>query len=149
MNSNPTNHKSGLPRPPKVSKMRFQEVPEIIKMTKMYNKCNLMNTEIRTILLRSWDMRNHQIFRSNIITNCACNQHMILDTSNHRTSQNVTPNGPQLGTQNHQRTILEYSRVPLTVPLHRIITQIVPKWSPKTPKCSKCVQINNFEGKPS
>ncbi len=32
----PTNHQNGLPRPPKVSKMRSQEVPEVIKITKCW-----------------------------------------------------------------------------------------------------------------
>ena len=46
------NHKNGLPRPPKVTKMRSQEVPEVIKTTKIPKKWNLMKTSVFTILLK-------------------------------------------------------------------------------------------------
>ncbi len=44
------NHKNGLPRPPKVTKMRSQEVPKVVKITKILKKWNLMKTSIFTIL---------------------------------------------------------------------------------------------------
>ena len=38
ISNTPENHKNGAPRPPKVTKMRSQEVPEVIKITKMLKK---------------------------------------------------------------------------------------------------------------
>ena len=48
----PKNHKNDLPGPPKVTKMRSQEVPEVIKITKLLKKWNLMKTFVFTILLK-------------------------------------------------------------------------------------------------
>ena len=46
----PENHKNDLQGPPKVIKMRSQEVPEVIKITRILKKWNLMKTLIFTIL---------------------------------------------------------------------------------------------------
>ena len=56
ISNTPTNHQNGLPGPPKVSKMRSQEVPEVIKITNMLKKWKLMKTIVFTILLRGWDI---------------------------------------------------------------------------------------------
>ena len=50
ISNTPENHKNGLPRPPKVIKMRSQEVPKVVKITKILKKWNLMKTSIFTIL---------------------------------------------------------------------------------------------------
>ena len=52
ISNTPKNHKNDVPRPPKVTKMRSQEVPEVIKITKMLKKWNLMKTHVFTILLK-------------------------------------------------------------------------------------------------
>ena len=52
MSNAPENHQNGVSRLPKVSKMRSQEVPEVIKITKKSKKWNLMKTSVFTILLR-------------------------------------------------------------------------------------------------
>ena len=50
ISNTPENHKNGLPRPPKVTKMRSQEVPKVVKITKILKKWNLMKTSIFTLL---------------------------------------------------------------------------------------------------
>ena len=50
ISNTPENHKTGLPRPPKVIKMRSQEVPKVVKITKLPKKWNPMKTSIFTIL---------------------------------------------------------------------------------------------------
>ena len=50
ISNTPENHKNGLPRPPKVTKMRSQEVPKVVKITKIPKKWNLMKTSILTVL---------------------------------------------------------------------------------------------------
>ena len=52
ISNTPKNHKNELPGPPKVTQMRSQEVPEVIKITKILKKWNLMKTQIFTILLK-------------------------------------------------------------------------------------------------
>ena len=52
ISNTPENHKNCLPRPPKVTKMRSQEVPKVVKITKILKKWNLMKTSIFTILLK-------------------------------------------------------------------------------------------------
>ena len=59
ISNTPENHKNGLPRPPKVTKMRSQEVSKVVKITKILKKWNLMNTSIFTLLLKGWDIRIH------------------------------------------------------------------------------------------
>ena len=84
ISNTPTNHQNGLPRPPKVSKMSSQEVPEVIKITKMLKKWNLMKTLVFAILLRGWDIRIHENFHSKIIKKRDCNRNVILNCSNQR-----------------------------------------------------------------
>ena len=52
ISNTPKNHKNELPGPPKVIQMRSQEVPEVIKITKIQKKWNLMKTLVFTILLK-------------------------------------------------------------------------------------------------
>ena len=52
ISNTPENHKNGLPRPPKVIQMRSQEVPKVVKITKILKKWNLMKTSIFTVLLK-------------------------------------------------------------------------------------------------
>ena len=52
ISNTPENHKNGLPRPPKVIKMRSQEVPKVVKITKILKKWNLTKTLIFTLLLK-------------------------------------------------------------------------------------------------
>ena len=77
MSNAPENHQNGVSRPPKVSKMRSQEVPEVIKITKMLKKWNLMKTTVFTLLLRGWDIRIHENFHSKIIKKRYCNPNVI------------------------------------------------------------------------
>ena len=99
------NHQNGASRPPKTSKMRSQEVPEIIKITKKSEKWNLMKTIIFSMFLRGWDIRNHQFFQSEIIKNHACNPNMLFDTSNHIKYEKVTEKCSQWGTQKSSKII--------------------------------------------
>ena len=48
----PQNHQNCLPRPPKVTKMRSQELPKVVKISKVLKKWNLMKTHVFTILLK-------------------------------------------------------------------------------------------------
>ena len=91
----PRNPQNGAWRPPKTSKMRSQEVPEIIKIMKKPEKWNLMKTIIFTMFLRGWDIRNHRFFQSTIIENRACNPSMLFDALNHINYGKVTPKWPQ------------------------------------------------------
>ena len=84
MSNTPKNHQNGVSRPPKVSKMRSQEVPEVIKITKKSKKWNLMKTSVFTILLGGWTIKNHKIFELKFIKIRACNPSKLLCTSNHR-----------------------------------------------------------------
>ena len=49
-----------------------------------------MNTFVFEVLLRGWDIRNHQMFQSKIITHRVCNPSMLFDTSHHIQYQKVT-----------------------------------------------------------
>ena len=59
-----------------------------------------MNTFVFIILLKGWDIRNHEMFHSKVIKNHACNPNMLFDASNDRTYQTVIQNCLRQGTQN-------------------------------------------------
>ena len=67
ISNTPRNHQNGVSIPPKVSKMRSQEVPEVIKIMKMLKKWNLMKTFVFTNILKGCDMRNHKIVHVKIV----------------------------------------------------------------------------------
>ena len=98
ISNTPKNQQTDLPRLPKVSKMRSKRVPEIIKFMKKSKKWHLMKTQLFTILLIGWDIRNQQNFHSKIVKKHACTPHMFVDASNHRIYQKVIQNGLQRGT---------------------------------------------------
>ena len=117
--------------------MRSQEVPEVIKMTKMLKKWNLMKTNVFAILLRGWDIRIH--VHSKIINKSDCNPNVILNCSNQTKHEKVMQKSLQLETQNPS-TIIEnqfWSR--LSGPLHPMITKIMKKLCLKTQNAWKMV----------
>ena len=59
-----------------------------------------MKTLLFALLLMGWDIRNQQIFHSEIVENHVCNPNMFCGASNDRKYQKVTQNGVQRGTQN-------------------------------------------------
>ena len=133
------NHQNGLPRPSKVTKMRFQELPEVIKITKIVKKWNLMKTHVFTILWRGWNIIIHKIFLLKIIKMRACYPSKLLRTSNHRKCQKVIQNGRQRGTQNPSKIVKSQSWDPpglLWVHLYSTLTQ---KWFPRIPRWPKMV----------
>ena len=64
-----------------------------------------MKTQLFTVLLIGWDIRNQQNFHSKIMKKHACTPHMFFDASNHGIYQQVIQNGLQRGTQNPSKII--------------------------------------------
>ena len=64
-----------------------------------------MKTNVFSMFLRGWDIRNHQFFQSEIIVNHACNPNMLFDTSNHIKYEKVTEKYPQWDTQKSSKII--------------------------------------------
>ena len=139
ISNTPENHKNGVPRRPKVTKKRSQEVPEVMKITKILKKWNLMKTIVFTILLRGWDIRIHENFYSKIIKKRDCNPDVILNCSNQRKSEKMMQKGLQWETQNPSKITKNQFWSRLSGPLHPMITKIVKKWCPKTQNAWKMV----------
>ena len=103
-----------------------------------------MKTIVFTMFLRGWDIRKQQIFESKIIRNRACNPNMLFDTSNHAKYEKVNQKWVPKTIQNPSKIdinppwdIQDISRPLLSEPWHQMITKLMPKWSPRTPKYSK------------
>ena len=107
--------------------MRSQEVPEIIKITKKSEKWILMKTNVFIVFLGGWDINIQHILHSKIIKNHTCNPNMLFDTSNHRKSRNVMPNGLPWGTQNP----LKMNENPTWDPSGSSLVHLCSNWSPK------------------
>ena len=138
ISNTPTNHQNGLPKPPKVSKMRSQEVPEVIKIMKMLKKWNLKKTTLFTILLIGWDIINQQNFHSKILKIHVCTPNMFFDASNHRKYQKVIQTGVQRGTQNPSKII---KNPPWDLP-GSLSVHLWPNWLQNDPKMvSKDLQM--------
>ena len=139
ISNTPENHTNGVPRPSKVTKKRFQEVPEVIQITKMWKKWNLMKTQIFTILLRGWDIRIHENFHSKIIKKRDCNPNVILNCSNQRKYEKVMQKGLQWKTQNPSKITENQFWSHLSASLHPMVTKIMKKWCHKTQNAWKLV----------
>ena len=132
-------HQNGLPRSPKVTKMRPQEVPKVVKITKILKKLNLIKTLIVAIQLKGSAIRICQTFHSKISKWRDCNPNVILDCSNQRKYEKVIQNGLQWETQNPSKITEMQFWSRLSAPLHPMITKIMKKLCPKSQNACKMV----------
>ena len=112
--------------------MRSQEVPEVIKITKMLKKWNLTKTQIFTILLRGWNIRIHHNYHSKIIKKRDCNPNVILNCSN-QSDVEGSPIGDAKSIKNHQKSILVPSEWTLAPNDHQNNEKVVSQ----DPECLK------------
>ena len=76
-------------------------------------------------------IKNHQ-------DSCLQSEHDFWCLKSHKLRKSdpkVIPTGHPKIIKNPWKSILGHSRALLSAPLHPMITKVVPKWCPKTPKC--------------
>ena len=151
--NNPKSHQIGVPRCPKVTKMRSKLVPKIINFIKKSKMWTIMKTIVFTMFLRCWDIKIQYMFHTKIIKNHTCNPNMLFDTSNHRKSRKVTPNGLQWGTQNPLKIYENPTWDPSGSPLVHLCSTWSPKWCQSglqgPPNSPKIIPLGDRNGHPN
>ena len=131
MSNTPKNHQNGVSRPPKVSKMRSQEVPEVIKIMKKSKKVKSHENISIYYTFERLDHQKSQDFPIKINQNsCMQSKQAFVHFKSQiiwKSNPKWSPEGDPKSIKNHEKSILGPSRAPLCASLLNLITRMLPK----------------------